>query len=160
MVTIPTFTRQCVPGIAHRLRPGSDFTGRCRGFGSVTDPQRWSWEAVVKVLYTVTKGRCRAANIRRSARNVIPRDPAEPEALTARRSFRITSMDSKLFLGLCSRLPFVDVDASGKCHCNFYSWARFPTFLSSVFFFTFYACVEGCNLAWGSVSVHENLRKR
>lgn len=101
--------------LSSRLRPGNDFTGRCRGFGSVTDPQRWSWEAVVKV-YTVTRGRCRAANIRSVGRNVLSRHRAEPEALATRLSFRITPMDSKLFLGLCPGLFFDDSDVPVESH--------------------------------------------
>lgn len=86
-------------------RRGNDFTGRCRGFGSVTDPHRWSWEAMVKV-YTVTKGRCRAGNIRSVARNVLLGHHREPEALAKRLSFRVAAVRGELFQGRHSSFLF------------------------------------------------------
>lgn len=97
------------------LRPGSDFMGRCRGVGSVTDPHRWSWEAVVKV-YTVTKGRCRAANIRSVARNVLSRHHREPEALVTRLSLSIVTMQAAVYQGRYSNLLLDDRHFSHKFH--------------------------------------------
>lgn len=121
-----------------RLRAGNDFTGRCRGFGSVTDPHRCSWEAVVKV-YTVTKGRCHAANIRSVGRNVLSEHHTEPEALATRLSFRITTMDSKLFQGLCSSIFF----PSPRC----FSFLFLITFSQRTSFFGHFSSFLKENLA-------------
>lgn len=70
---------------------------------------------MVKV-YTVTKGRCRAANIRSVARNVLSGHHREPEALVTRLSLSIVTMHAAVYQGRYSNLLLDDRHFSHKFH--------------------------------------------